>query len=168
MVESLPSEPAEALRRGAADPSKRLLVVALAALLIVGGAVAWRVTGNPAASPTVAKLAPPPKNPQLDELIETTKALQDSQQQAIDQLQVVQDLLRDQQAESKKASDRVAALNARLDTLQQSFASIAPAVTEEAVPDKAEPEARAQTGKARSGRAAHRPRGKRTRSAGRR
>ncbi|MBB5047205.1 hypothetical protein HNR60_001957 [Rhodopseudomonas rhenobacensis] len=154
MVESLPSEPAESTRRGAADPTKRLLVVALAALLIVGGAVAWRVTGNPAASPTVAKLAPPPKNPQLDALIETTRALQDSQQQAIDQLQEVQDLLRAQQAETKKASDRVAGLSARLDTLQQSFASIAPPVTEEAVPDKAEPAPRAQTSKAKSGRSA--------------
>ncbi|HEY0328377.1 MAG TPA: hypothetical protein VGC77_04690 [Rhodopseudomonas sp.] len=166
MVESLPSEPAEPASRGAGHPTKRLLVAAMAALLIVGGAVAWRITASPVAAP-VAKLAPPPKNPQLDELIDSTKALGVSQQEAIDQLQEVQDLLRAQQAETKRASDRVAALSAKLDALQQSFASAPPPAAEAAVAEQAEPP-RAHAGKAQRSRAAHRPRGKRSRGAARR
>jgi uncharacterized coiled-coil protein SlyX len=63
------------------------------------------------------------------ELLETTKALEVTQQQAIDQLQVVQDQLVAQQTETKKLSERIGMLTEKLDALQQSVANIpAPSV----------------------------------------
>jgi cell division protein FtsB len=143
-----------------------VLVVALASLLVLGGSVIWRASVSRPV-PEQAKLVAPPPDPLLVQLVETTRALEESQQQAIDQLQVLQDLLRTQQAESKKASDRVAALNARLDTLQQAFASIAPPVAETAEPEKSEPQARSR-GQARVKVASRSSRAKRHRSARRR
>jgi uncharacterized coiled-coil protein SlyX len=64
-----------------------------------------------------------------NELLETTKGLEVTQQQAIDQLQVVQDQLVSQQTETKKLSEQIATLTGKLDALQQSVASIpAPSV----------------------------------------
>ena len=59
-----------------------------------------------------------------DELLETTKGLQVTQQQAVDQLQVVQDQLVAQRAETKRLAEQMAALTERLDALQQSIANI--------------------------------------------
>jgi uncharacterized coiled-coil protein SlyX len=56
-------------------------------------------------------------------LIETAKALQVTQQQAVDQLQVVQDQLLAQKAETKKLSEQIATLTEKLEAVQQSVAS---------------------------------------------
>jgi len=58
------------------------------------------------------------------ELLETTKGLEVTQQQAVDQLQVVQDQLVAQQTETKKLSEQIATLTEKLDALQQSVANI--------------------------------------------
>jgi uncharacterized coiled-coil protein SlyX len=106
-------------------PVNRVIATAVAAVLIVGGAMLWRIN---ATAPVVsaAKTAAPVKNAAIDELVGTTKALDVSQQQVVDQLQLMQDMLTSQQAEMKKTSDRVAALNANLESLRQSFASAPP------------------------------------------
>jgi uncharacterized coiled-coil protein SlyX len=62
-----------------------------------------------------------------DELLETAKGLEVTQQQAVDQLQIVQDQLAAQQVETKRLSDQVTALTQKLDQLQQTLASAAPA-----------------------------------------
>jgi uncharacterized coiled-coil protein SlyX len=59
-----------------------------------------------------------------DVLLETTKGLEVTQQQAVDQLQIVQDQLAAQQAETKKLSKQIATLTEKLDALQQSVANI--------------------------------------------
>jgi predicted negative regulator of RcsB-dependent stress response len=65
-----------------------------------------------------------------EQLAERTKALEASQQESIDQLQVVQDqlqaakrLLAAQQADSKRLSEQVGDLSSAVDSLRQSFAS---------------------------------------------
>jgi uncharacterized protein HemX len=65
-----------------------------------------------------------------EQLIEKTKALETSQQDSIDQLQVVQDqlqtvkrLLAAQQSDTKRLSDQVGELTGAIDGLRQSFAS---------------------------------------------
>jgi len=57
-------------------------------------------------------------------LLETAKGLQVTQQQAVDQLQVVQDQLAAQKAETKKLSEQMAAVTEKLDALQRSVADI--------------------------------------------
>jgi chromosome segregation ATPase len=65
-----------------------------------------------------------------EQLFEKTKSLETSQQQTIDQLQVVQDQLQGlkrlvtaQQADAKRLSEQVGGLTGAIDTLRQSFAS---------------------------------------------
>jgi uncharacterized coiled-coil protein SlyX len=65
-----------------------------------------------------------------EQLVEKTNGLEATQQESIDQLQVVQDqlqgvrrLLASQQAETKKLSEQLAALTEEVEGLRQSFAS---------------------------------------------
>jgi uncharacterized protein HemX len=65
-----------------------------------------------------------------EQLVEKTKGLEATQQESIDQLQVVQDQLQSvrrvlaaQQAEAKRLSEQVSGLTAAIDGLRQSFAS---------------------------------------------
>lgn len=65
-----------------------------------------------------------------EQLVEKTKGLEATQQESIDQLQVVQDqlqtmkrLMAAQQAETKRLSEQVTTLNETIDGLRQSFAS---------------------------------------------
>jgi ABC-type transporter Mla subunit MlaD len=60
------------------------------------------------------------------ELLETTKDLQATLQQVVDQLQVVQEQLVAQRAETKRLSDQSAAQIERLDALQQLIANMPP------------------------------------------
>ena len=76
-------------------------------------------------------------------LLETTKGLEVTQQQAVDQLQIVQDQLAAQQAETKKLSKQIATLTEKLDALQQSVANIpAPSVATSVTLPKAQPSKR--------------------------
>src|SRR6202163_1374339 len=65
-----------------------------------------------------------------EQLVEKTKGLEATQQESIDQLQVVQDqlqtvkrLLAAQQADTKRLSEQVSGLTEAVDSLRQSFAS---------------------------------------------
>ncbi|WP_346656031.1 hypothetical protein [Bradyrhizobium sp. dw_78] len=71
-----------------------------------------------------------------EQLVEKTTALGQSQQDSIDQLQVLQDqvqtvkhLLAEQQNDSKRLSDQVGSLTAAIENLKQSFASAQAAET---------------------------------------
>jgi uncharacterized protein HemX len=113
------------------------IALAAAALVIlvvgVGSIVLWRAyTGT---SPEQDRIASArqlqARTAQASEqLIEKTKGLETSQQESIDQLQVVQDqlqtvrrLLTAQQADTKKLSEQVGSLTGAIDSLRQSFAS---------------------------------------------
>ena len=75
-----------------------------------------------------------------DELLETTKGLEVTQQQAVDQLQIVQDQLVAQQTETKKLSEQMATLTEKLDALQRSVANIqVPSVAASVTQPKAQP-----------------------------
>jgi uncharacterized coiled-coil protein SlyX len=104
--------------------TRRRLVISLVAAFVLIGAgwtMVWAFGGNKILAPLPASA---PSGRASDELLETTKGLEVTQQQAVDQLQVVQDQLAAQQAETKKLSDEMARLNAKLDALQQSVANI--------------------------------------------
>jgi hypothetical protein len=141
MIDALPSEPGKDSEAATRHLHVRLIFGAMAALVIVAVAFAWRITNGPPVAAPVAVAAPPAKSPVLEELVEATKALEVSQQQAIDQLQVLQQQLAAQQAEARKSSGEVAALGDKLDTLRQSFASVATPAEDAVAPqhEKAKP-----------------------------
>jgi len=65
-----------------------------------------------------------------EQLVEKTKGLEQTQQESIDQIQVMQDqlqtvrrLLAAQQADTKRLSEQVSSLSEAIDSLRQSFAS---------------------------------------------
>jgi uncharacterized protein YoxC len=97
-----------------------------------------------------------------DQLVEKTKGLEATQQESINQLQVVQDqlqtvrrLLASQQTDTKKLSEQVGTLTQAIDGLRQSFAS-----ARASEPDN-QPTVRKRSAKAKAGvRSANRKRGK--------
>src|SRR5450432_3941509 len=108
--------------------------VALALVVIGIGSIAlWRgYTGTaPEQDRVVAARQLQARTAQASEqLVEKTKGLEATQQESIDQLQVVQDqlqtvkrLLAAQQADTKRLSGQVADLTEAIDWLRQSFAS---------------------------------------------
>src|SRR5712672_4589666 len=113
------------------------VVIGAAALVIIvlgiGSIALWRA--YPGTSPELDRLASArqlqARTVQASEqLVEKTKGLEATQQESIDQLQVVQDqlqtvkrLLSAQQADAKRLSEQVAGLTEAIDGLRQSFAS---------------------------------------------
>jgi uncharacterized protein HemX len=111
-----------------------LAAAALVVLVVgVGSIVLWRAyTGtSPEQDRTASARQLQVRTAQASEqLIEKAKGLETSQQESIDQLQVVQDqlqtvrrLLTAQQADTKKLSEQVGSLTGAIDSLRQSFAS---------------------------------------------
>ena len=113
-----------------------ILIAAVAFVVVVlgiGSIAMWRAyTGN---APELDRVA---SARQLqaraaqasEQLVEKTKGLEATQQESIDQLQVVQDqlqtvrrLLAAQQADTKKLSEQMGSLTESIDGLRQSFAS---------------------------------------------
>jgi uncharacterized protein HemX len=108
--------------------------VALVLIVVgVGGIALWRAfTGtSPEQDRIVAARQLQVRAAQASEqLVEKTKGLEATQQESIDQLQVVQDqlqtvkrLLAAQQADTKRLSEQVSGLTEAIDGLRQSFAS---------------------------------------------
>ena len=147
------------------------IAIAAAALIIVVLGVStitlWRSYSGSAAPETdrlVASRQLQARAAQASEqLVEKTKGLEATQQESIDQLQMVQDqlqtvrrLLATQQADSKKLSEQVVTLTEAVDGLRQSFAS-AQASESSAAPG---PSRRTTKAKPRANRAANRARAK--------
>src|SRR4051795_2180305 len=146
------------------------IAIAAAALVIVVLGVSfitlWRsYTGNvPETDRVVATRQLQARAAQASEqLVEKTKGLEATQQESIDQLQMVQDqlqtvrrLLASQQTDTKKLSEQVGSLTEAIEGLRQSFASA------QSSEPATEPTARKRSARAKpSGvRSAHRKRGK--------
>ncbi len=132
MIELTPRSASPIARLG-----KQPIAIAAAALVIVVLGVSfitlWRsYTGSaPETDRAVATRQMQARATQASEqLVEKTKGLEATQQESIDQLQMVQDqlqtvrrLLATQQADSKKLSEQVSTLTEAIEGLRQSFAS---------------------------------------------
>jgi uncharacterized protein HemX len=114
-----------------------IALTAAALCLILAGVASialWRAyTGHsPETDRAVAVRALQTRTAQASEqLVEKTKGLEQTQQESIDQLQVMQDqlqtvrrLLASQQADTKRLSEQVSGLTEAIDGLRQSFASV--------------------------------------------
>ncbi|SIO47980.1 hypothetical protein SAMN05443247_06038 [Bradyrhizobium erythrophlei] len=121
---------------------QRMIVPLVAASILLGGglSIVWGFGG--VLTPSPSAVSAPAREQVSSELLETTKGLEVTQQQAVDQLQVVQDQLVAQQTETKKLAEQIATLTEKLDALQQSVANIpapsvaAPLPTPKAPPSK--------------------------------
>ena len=146
-----------------------IAIAAVALVIVVLGISSialWRAyTGNaPETDRAVAARQLQARATQASEqLVEKTKGLEATQQESIDQLQMVQDqlltvrrLLGAQQADTKKLSEQLGTLTEAVDGLRQSFAS-AQASEPAAVPS---PRNRAGKAKPRASRSANRGRAK--------
>jgi acyl-CoA synthetase (AMP-forming)/AMP-acid ligase II len=118
-------------------PQPIALAAAVLALLIAGvAAVAlWRTYGGTPAPELERQVQARQLQARAaqasEQLVEKTKGLEVTQQESIDQLQMVQDqlqtarrLLASQQADTKRLAEQVANLTEAVDGLRQSFASV--------------------------------------------
>jgi uncharacterized coiled-coil protein SlyX len=133
-------------QQAAHDMRRRLAITLAAALVLVGGGwiTLWAAGGGPTVAPAPREPTAAAANRRpVGELLETTKGLQATQQQAVDQLQVVQDQLVAQRAETKRLSEQIAELTGRLDALQQSVANLsAPSTHPAGSPSRPPPKSR--------------------------
>src|SRR6202161_3328945 len=126
---------------GIAHLGSQPIALAAGALIVIvlgiGSIALWRAyTGSvPEQDRVVAARQIQARTAQASEmLVEKTKGLDVTQQESIDQLQVVQDqlqtvkrLLAAQQADTKRLAEQVATLTEAVAGLRQSFASVQPA-----------------------------------------
>jgi uncharacterized protein HemX len=117
--------------------SAQPITLAAGALIVIllgaGGTTLWRAFSGSSPEPDRAAAVRQlqARTAQVSEqLVEKTKGLEETQQESIDQLQVVQDqlqtvkgLLAAQQADTKRLSEQVSGLTEAIDGLRQSFAS---------------------------------------------
>jgi uncharacterized protein HemX len=133
MMEVSSNDAANGIARIGSQPIALAAATLIVIVLGVGSIVLWRAyTGT---SPeqdraTSARLVQARAAQASEQLVEKTKGLETSQQESIDQLQVVQEqlqtvkrLLTAQQADTKRLSEQVGNLTGAIDTLRQSFAS---------------------------------------------
>ena len=122
--------------RGVAGRGKQPIALAAVTLLLIlagVGVVLWRAYAGATSEQNRAEAARELQARAAlisQQLIEKTKGLEITQQQSIDQMQVMQDQLQqvrkqlaEQQADAKRLSDQVAGLAEAVDGLRQSFAS---------------------------------------------
>jgi hypothetical protein len=131
--------PSEHAKSGGVTPfGGHPVALAAGALVVIvlgiGSIAMWRAyTGtSPEPDRVVATRQLQARTAEISEqLVDKTKALETTQQESIDQLQVVQDqlqtvkrLLAAQQADNKRLSEQVTGLTEAVDSLRQSFASV--------------------------------------------
>ena len=88
--------PSQGRKQVAQTMRRRLVITLAAAVVLIGGGwiTLWAAGGSPAVAPApYAPAALAASRRTSNELLETTKGLQVTQQEAVDQLQVVQDQL---------------------------------------------------------------------------
>ncbi|HWJ17430.1 MAG TPA: hypothetical protein VNR65_01760 [Geobacterales bacterium] len=122
---------------GIAHMSSQPIALAAGALIVivlgVGGIALWRTYTGTAPEQdriVVARQLQARTAQASEQLVEKTKGLEVTQQESIDQLQVVQDqlqavrrLLAAQQADTKRLSEQVSGLTEAVESLRHSFAS---------------------------------------------
>jgi uncharacterized coiled-coil protein SlyX len=124
MVDASFSRQRKSEEDAAAWPIRQVWVFAVALAVILAGlgfALLKRDTGGDAA--VLSTTVPAGRQVSID-ILETAKGLQVTQQQAVDQLQVVQDQLAAQKAETKRLAQEIAALTEKLGALQQPVSDV--------------------------------------------
>jgi uncharacterized coiled-coil protein SlyX len=101
---------------------QRLVFAMIAGLVLVaGGTLTIWGKRSAVASATPAPAVLMVSRPLTDDVLEATKALKVTQQETIDQLQVVQDQLAAQKLETKKMADQIAEITEKLAIVQNNL-----------------------------------------------
>src|ERR1700726_4474253 len=110
---------------------QRLIIPVAAVIVFILAALSlgWDFGRTMAGAPPPSAGHAPTVYQVSNQILESAKGLGITQQQAVDQLQVVQDQLVAQQTETKKLSEQLTTLTERLDALQQSLANLPAAST---------------------------------------
>jgi len=136
MIPPTSDSPSNSLGRIGSQPIA--LAAAILFVILVGAAsiALWRAYAGTSSEPDralAARLLQARAVQVSDQLVEKTKGLEQTQQESIDQLQVMQDQLQTvrrqlaaQQADNKRLAEQVAGLTEAVETLRQSFASVQP------------------------------------------
>lgn len=156
MVEITPRQTERSQTRPLGQQSIMVAAAALTVVILgIGGIFAWRSYSGVVPESerlTATRLTQARVAQASEQLVEKTKGLEATQQQSIDQLQVVQDqlltvqrLLAAQQSETKKLNEQIGNIGGSLDSLKQSFASASAVEAEQpaARPAARRPRARA-------------------------
>jgi hypothetical protein len=116
----------EHLDRAVMSSHPRVIIPGVAAVVLIGIGLSlvWGFGGTNATAPAPNAMAVAAREQASNEILETTRGLEITQQQAVDQLQIVQDQLAAQQLETKQLSAQIAALTDKLDVLQGSVANM--------------------------------------------
>lgn len=149
------------------------ITAAVLVLLVMGVATVaiWRgYAGAPEQDRVVTARVNQARVAQASEkLVEKTEGLEETQQQSIDQLQLVQDqlqvmtrLLAAQQSETRKLSEQVGSLTSALDNLRQSFAAVPPEAGQPEARERPRAKARSPVAKGRPKATAQRKRNTRS------
>jgi uncharacterized protein HemX len=123
-----------AIARLGAQPIAVAAAVLIVMLVGIGSVAMWRSYSGTSPEQTraaaIAHQLQARAAQATEQFVEKTKGLEATQEEQVDQLQLVQDQLQTarrqlaaQQAESKRLADQVAALTEAVDSLRQSFAS---------------------------------------------
>jgi len=134
MIDLAREDPGQGPTRIGAQPIALAAATLLVILAAVAGIALWRAyTGtSPELDRAAAARRLQARAAQASEqLVEKTKGIEVTQQESIDQLQMVQDQLREmrkqlaaQQADSKRLSEQITALTDAITGLRESFASV--------------------------------------------
>ncbi len=119
------------LPRSGSHPIALASILLLLIIIGIGSMALWRATTD--GLPNADRAALAHLQGRTAELFERARSLEASQQEAIDQLQTVQDelqtvkrLMASEDADKKRLADQVAVLTEAVDGLRQSFASAPP------------------------------------------
>jgi hypothetical protein len=133
MIDLVRKDSGNGLSRSGSQPIALAAATLLLILAAIAGITLWRAYSG--VSPeldraVIARQLQARATQASEQLVEKTKGLEVTQQESIDQLQMVQDQLQQvrkqlaaQQADTKRLSDQMTSLSEAVDGLRQSFAS---------------------------------------------
>lgn len=116
----------EGPRRPTHASHQRLVITVVAGLALIGaGLTMWAVGRSAVAVPGPrVPVVSTASQPLSDEILATAKALKVTQQETIDQLQIVQDQLAAQKLETKKLAEQITDITEKLEALQTSVGNL--------------------------------------------
>jgi uncharacterized coiled-coil protein SlyX len=117
----------EGPRRPTQASHRRLVITMVAGLVLIGGGLTMWAVGRssvPVQEPPTPPSVSTASQALTGELLEANKALKLTQQETVDQLQIVQDQLAAQKLETKRLTEQITDLTEKLEALQTTVSNL--------------------------------------------